>query len=366
VSCWRADGRRAIGPLLAVAAVALLFLPLTPPYDLDVFLRAGAAVIHGWPLYPQPGTAAVYSGSSFVYPYFAALPFVPLAQLPSGLSAHLFFGMSSVAVIAGCAAIAGPDAWVAVIVLSTSFTITGLQLGALSPLLFAGVAFMWRLRERPVAFAVLAAPVVASKLFLAPMLLWPLLAGRNRSFRLAAGAVVLLFGAGFALGPLSPAQYGRLLSALGDHEAGAGFDLVGALRNAGLGSTAAQTIAVGLAAALLAAAYALHRRRGGDERVLFCAGIIASLVLTPVLWGHYLVLLCAVVLTLQAPRRWLVALALAAWIIAPPHGFRAAVDYPDSIRDAPAVLAVAAAVGVFGYAAYRAGVRPGRRRQAPS
>jgi hypothetical protein len=64
-----------------------------------------------------------------------------------------------------------------------------------------------------------------------------------------------------------------------------------------------------------------HRRyhRARDERVLFSAGVLISLMLTPVLWSHYLVLLAACLLVFDARPRWLIALALASWALAPPH-----------------------------------------------
>ena len=48
------------GPLLAVAVIVLVFLPLSPAYDLNVFLRAGSALLHGRALYPDPKSPAVY------------------------------------------------------------------------------------------------------------------------------------------------------------------------------------------------------------------------------------------------------------------------------------------------------------------
>ena len=157
--------------LIAIAAIALVFRPLSPPYDLEVFRGAGHALLHGLQVYPKVGMPAVYSGSAFVYPYFAAWTFVPLAFISLGLAATLFFLFSACAVtVAVLAATDRAQRWSAVLVLCASFTISGLQLGALSPLLFAGAIFLWKLRDRPLAFAALAAPVIACKLFLAPLL----------------------------------------------------------------------------------------------------------------------------------------------------------------------------------------------------
>jgi hypothetical protein len=338
---------RVTGPLLLVAAIVLVVLPLSRPYDGDVFLHAGHAVLSGLRVYPIPGSPAVYSGSSFVYPYFAVWPFVALAALPSALGTTIFFALSASAVIAACLIVAEGDPWPAVFVLCTAFAITGLQLGALSPLLFAGTIFLWRLRERPVAFALLAAPVLASKLFLVPLLAWLLLARRYRAFAVASAFTIALLTAGFLAGPLDPAQYLRLLSQLGAHEARSGFGLIGALMNAGLASAAAQPAAAALAVALYAAAY-IHDRHTRDERVLFCTGIVASLLVTPVLWSHYLVLLPAALLVMGAARRWLLVLALGSWTLAPPHGA------PDAgLIQLGAGGAFAASLLVLAYGAHR-------------
>ncbi len=338
--------RRAIAPLLLVCAIVVLFLPLTPAYDLNVFLRAGHAVLHGLQVYPDPGSKAVYSGSSFVYPYFAVWPFVPLAAISTSAATTVFFILSTALVLAAAFVAAEGDPWRASLVLGTAFTITGLQLGALSPLLFAGAAFLWQLRDRPAAFALLAAVVIASKLFLAPLLVWVLLARRWRAFAWASAATAVLLLAGFAFGPLGLAPYAHLLSALGAHEAYQGFGLIGVLQGAGVSLTLSHVIAAVLAVALVAASYFRYRRRQ-DEAVLFCGAIVASLILTPVLWSHYLVLLAAALLALRAPRRWFMVLAGASWVIAPPHGFGAEVRLVEGASSLGPWLAVGGALVVF-------------------
>lgn len=309
---------RLLAPLVALAAIVVVFLPLTRAYDVDVFLRAGAAAVRGLPVYPVPGTPAVYSGSSFVYPYFTLWPFMLLAALPAALGTAVFFAISACAVVAACLLAADSGPWRAVLVLCTAFTITGLQLGALSPLLFAGAVLLWRQRSRPSAF-LLAGPIVVCKLFLAPLLVWLLLARRFRALAWASASTIVVLGVGFILGPMDAGQYLRILSQLGAHEARSGFGLIGALMNAGLAMSTAQAWALALTLAVLLAAHR-HHRRTRDERVLFCAGLAAALLLTPVLWSHYLVLVLAGLLAYDAPRRWFAVLAIASWAISPPHG----------------------------------------------
>jgi hypothetical protein len=299
---------------------------MTPAYDLNVFLHAGQNVVHGLRVYPSIGTPSVYSGSAFVYPFVAALPFVLLAGLSAAAATWLFFAVSAASVIAVSSIGLRRGYLRALLVLSLAFTITGLQLGALSPLLFAGTLLLWRLRERPRAF-LLAGPIIAAKLFLAPLLLWLLLARRYRALGWAGVGLGCSLGLGFLLGPISVGTYARMLSQLSAHEARLGMGLVGAWMNRGLSLGAGQAIAVAAALTLLIWAYRSYRR-AGDERVLFCAGVLVSLILTPVLWSHYLVLIAACLLVFEARLRWLLALVLASWALSPPHN----IPYPRPIE----------------------------------
>jgi hypothetical protein len=333
----------------AVFVIVAVFRPLTPAYDVEVFLRAGKALLHDMPVYPRPGTPAVYSGFSFVYPFVTAWPFVPLAALSTSLGVAVFFGLSVAAVVAAALIGSKRDFTAVVLVLCTAYTITGLQLGSLSPLLFAGTVFLWRLRDRPAAFGVLAACVVASKLFLAPLLLWPLLAGRRRAFAWGSCCTVAALALGFVLGPIGPHAYSHMLSQLGAHEAQSGFSLTGAIMTAGLGFTAAELAAAAIACAVLITAYVGFRRLG-NEHVLLSGAAAASLIASPVVWSHYLVLLAAPFLAMRAKRRWLLALAVASWIISPPHGLTIHVQASQGVTSHGAWLALGITLAVFVFA----------------
>jgi hypothetical protein len=245
--------------------------------------------------------------------------FVPAAALPSSVAVPLFIAVSAGAVLAAGVLAAEATVWAVALVLGSSFVVTGLQLGAVSPLLLAGAVWMWRLRDRPRRFALVATLVAGSKLFLIPLLLWPLAARRSRAFAMSLVVLVVALGVGFVLGPVGPSAYAAMLSQLGVHEARAGFGVIGALRNLGLAPAAAYAAAAVLASITGAAAYAAYRRNG-DERLLYCAGLVDSLLLSPVVWSHYLALTAAALLVLGVRTRWFLALFLLSWALAPPHG----------------------------------------------
>jgi hypothetical protein len=304
-----------------VGLVAVIWVAYVNPlvhFDVDVFLRAGAAVADGRDPYPQPGTPEVYSGFAFVYPYLMALPFVPLARLPHA-GAETFIALSVLAVLGG-AGLAGARRWrTFALVLVASCTITGLQMGTLNALLFAGLAALWRYRDRPAAAGVLAALLVYSKLFLFPLPLWLLLTGRYRATAFSAVALAALFGVGELVSPVGMTAYADMLGVLAREEAPDGLSLTGLLMNAGLGVTAATWLARSAAAALLAACWA-GARRAADERLLFAGTVTAALVASPIVWSHYLLLLAVPLLVLAPERDGALATATAAsWLLVTPH-----------------------------------------------
>ncbi len=356
-------GWPAFAPVVLTGLVAVIWLTYVHPlvhFDIDVFLRAGTAVAAGRDPYPRPGTADVYSGFAFVYPYLIAFPFALLAWLPRGGAEALFIGLSVLAVLAGCR-LAGARRWsLYALVLAASSTIIGLQMGTLNAALFAGLAGLWRLRDRPVPAGLLAALLVYSKLFLLPLPLWLLLTGRHRAAAVAAGTLGALFGLGELVSPVDLTTYGDMLNALARAEAPAGLSLTGLLMNAGLGLGPATWVARSVAVALLTACWAVGRRAArarwaGDDRLMFAATVAAALLASPIVWSHYLLLLAAPLLVLEGGERAgaLATATVVSWLLVTPH-----LSTPPELFASALVLAVLAA-GPFGDVARRAAAERG-------
>ena len=341
-------------PVALAALIALIWVTYVHPlvhFDIDVFLRAGRAVAAGRDPYPRPGSPDVYSGFAFVYPYLVAVPFVVFAWLPRAGAEALFIGLSVLAVLAACR-LAGARRWSSyALVLAASSTIIGLQMGTLNAVLFAGLAAVWRVRDRPVAAGGLAALLVYSKLFLAPLPLWLLLTGRRRAAAVATGTLGVLFSLGELVSPVGLATYGDMLSVLARAEAPAGLSLTGLLMNVGLGLGPATWVARVAATALIAACWAAGRTRGtppprtptrwaGDDRLVFAAAVAAALLASPIVWSHYLLLLAAPLLVLEGGERngALATATVVSWLLVTPHLSTA----PDIVASA-LVLALLAA-----------------------
>jgi hypothetical protein len=176
------------------------------------------------------------------------------------------------------------------------------------PVLTLLLALLWRYRDHVVAAAGLAAAVALSKLFLLPLLVWLAVTRRVKTALLAAGlvaAICLLGWLPIGFGTIS--SYPGVLDALTAFERTFSYSLTSFGLALGLSASAATAIAVGVCAGLLLAAASLGRR---DDFLAFRLVLAASFALSPIVWGHYYLLL-AVVLALRWPRLspvWLAAI----------------------------------------------------------
>lgn len=306
----------AVASLCALLVWGTFVAPLTM-YDLHTFTRAAHQVLAGHDPYPHIPSRALLGGHAFVYPWLTAHLFIPFALLPRDASDIAWFAISCVAIVAACRAARLPDRWSVLVVLLSATTIRGMQVGSLNPLLFLGAALAWTWRDRPWRVAAMLTLVIGAKVFLAPLLIWLLIAQRWRAFLLSVAGVAIFLGLGFLLGPIGPSRYERLLSVLSRHESGSGFSLGRLLSLAHAGSWAS-TAALGISFGLLVIAGVLAHRGQLDEVSVFSVAVLAALMSTPILWSHYLLLALLPLLAARASIRWFVVAAGVSWLTAVP------------------------------------------------
>jgi hypothetical protein len=204
-------------------------------------------------------------------------------------------------------------------VLAAATSIRGLQVGALNAFLLLGCVVAWRHRDRARRAAAALAAVFVAKLFLLPLMLWLVIAGRWRVMGVTAGLTGVVLLAGFALGPVGAADYTRLLGELSAHETRHGFALNRLMLDLGLSPGAARGFVLLVGAAVVAVALSVWRRTA-DEAVVFGGCVVAALLVSPIVWSHYLVLALAPLLAVAAPGWSFVGFAAASWALAPPVG----------------------------------------------
>jgi len=284
-------------PLFYVALFATYLAKGNHPFDFHTFWLAGRDVLHGRSPYPAslPHVAVQDTFRPFVYPAPAAYAFAPFALLPYGVANALFAVAGAAAIIAALwlldirdwrcygAAFAWPAVW------------SSLINGAISALLVLACAALWRYRSRPVVAGALVAALVVFKLYLWPLGLFLL---ATRRFRAAVASVaigvVATIGSWALLGFAGMGQYPRLLDTLTGLVADQSYSPYALFRAAGASTGAARLLMLGLGALLLVAIVVWGRRPNG-ERAAFMVAVAASLVLTPIVWPHYLGLMLVVV-----------------------------------------------------------------------
>jgi hypothetical protein len=305
--------------LLAAAVYAAFVAPIRQ-VDLDVFLRAGQAVLHGHDPYSSTHSETIRTNAAFVYPLAVAWWFAPLSTIGGS---HLVYAIASLLAIGVSCWWARPgQPLIAALVLLSSAAVIGLQDGSVNPWLLLGLIAAWRWRDRPVAGGLAVAALVICKLFLWPVLGWLLLSRRYRSAATAMVVTGVTLAVGFTFGPLGSSAYASMLHVLSGLEAPHAAGLSGLLIHWHASLALATVIATGIALLLLAAAGYQYRRgpeTGGREVLVFGAAVVAALFASPIVWHHYYLLLAAPLLLATRSVWPFVVLSLASWAAAAPH-----------------------------------------------
>lgn len=281
------------------------------PYDFRVFLSAGDDVRAGQSPYVEPEAIEETVGSPYVYPPVLAFAVVPLAALPERVSdvfvPGVLFSLLLVLSIVGALLLLDVRDWRCYpVALLYPVNLEAVEYGALGPVLLLLVALLWRFRDRTGIAAGATAGAVVLKLFLWPLVVWLAMTRRVRAAvagSVAALALALLTWAAIGFEDLK--DYPRLLRKLADLEGEGSYSAFAVLRTIGLPDLLAQAVAIGCGALLLALAW--REARADDrsplerDRRSLTLVLAAALVLTPILWLHYLGLVL-VPIALARPR----------------------------------------------------------------
>jgi hypothetical protein len=344
------------------------------PYDLRVFLVAGDDVAAGRSPYVEPEAIEETAGSPYVYPPVLAFAVVPLAALPERVSdvfvPGVVFSLLLIGAMVGALFLLDVRDWRCYpVALLYPVNIEAVEYGAIGPMLLLLVAALWRFRDRPGLAAGATAGAVVLKLFLWPLVLWLALTRRIRAAAAGAAlALALALVSWAAIGFADLLDYPRLLRELVDLEAESSYSAFAVLRALGLPELAAQVLVVALGLALLTLAWRAASTTSASEverdRRSLTLVLAAALVLTPILWLHYLGLL-VVPIALARKRLsalWLAPLALTVFELL--DWYR---GWPRGDAEALAsVTAVVAIVFVGALAPSRTARDPGRTAHAGS
>ncbi len=314
---------RAALPLVAAASFLVgLGLTLaaagdTLGYDFRAYHQAVIRLVNGIGLYDMSFTEAGAFGLFFYPPPFAVLvlPFAFVAAEPAILT---WVGLSIGAFLVGVAIlpVSRSVRWWVVLLAGWSFPfVYAVKLGQVGPILFLLFAVGWRGIDQPIRLGVSAAFGAAIKLQPGLILGWALLTRRYRA--VVAGVIVLAtlgVAATLIAGPGSWADFIVLVRTVSDPITTPQNLTPGAVAyQGGLAPGVATLLQLVNTIAVVGATLAAIRWATAEAS--FLVVVVASQLVSPILWDHYaMLLLLPVAYLLSSGRWWALAIPLVtAW-----------------------------------------------------
>jgi alpha-1,2-mannosyltransferase len=313
----------------ASLALTLGFAGNTLGFDFRAYHQAIVRLLGGGPLYDMSYTETGGFGLFYYPPTFAPL-LVPFGFAPEPLAIGVWIGISVVAFLVGVAIlpVSRGVAWWIVLLAGLSFPfVYGVKLGQVGPILFLLMAVGWRWIEAPTRLGASAALGAAIKLQPGLILGWALLTRRYRA--VVIGAVVLIalaIAATLMAGPTAWTDFLTLVRTVSDPITTPHNFTPGAVAYQ-LGAPAGLASAVQVASMVLVVVLVLAAIRWSTDEASYLATVVATQLLSPILWDHYaMLLLLPVAYLLVAGRWWAVLIPLVtAW---PLVGLTPPIVYP--------------------------------------
>jgi Glycosyltransferase family 87 len=275
-------------------------------YDFLAYHQAAVRLLHGQPLYDMSYSQTGGFGLFYYPPTFA--PFLlPLGLLSAQAATWAWIAGSLAAFLAGVAMLPVQRSirWWIVLLAAWSFPfVYAVKLGQVGPILFLLFAIGWRWLDEPVRLGGSSAIGSAVKLQPGLVLLWALLTRRFRA--VVAGIVVLVVLAAAATllaGVGAWPDFWQLLRTVSDPITTEHNFTPGALAYQ-LGMPASSAAIVQLASTMgVLVALGAAVRLATDE-ASYLVAVVASQLISPIVWDHYAMLLLLPVAYLLAMGRW--------------------------------------------------------------
>lgn len=332
----------AVAPLVAAAmgalvlAIALLVFVGSRGfgYDFAAYDDAARRIVGGGSVY-LPDTAARYAAGAYeglyLYPPQLAIALIPLTWLdPSGATlAWLVVRFGLLAAGCGLLPVRSRTRLLAFAVACISYPVLfDLNLGNISVVAFALTALAWRTVDRPIGAVAHAALVALRFPFGLYFLQWLVeRRWRTMAWTIVAGLALILLSLPI-VGVGAYVDYVAILRGLPDITSGPhNLSLKSTALALGVPADVASiAVPIGYLAGLSAVAFAARRR---DAHVALVVTAIATLMVSPFIHPHYLVLLLLpAALLADRGRTWALAIPLVGWL-------------PDPVLPLAAPLAIA-------------------------
>jgi alpha-1,2-mannosyltransferase len=314
-----------VGSLAATLAVA----GDTLGYDFRAYHQAIVRLFSGQPLYDMSYTTTGGFGLFYYPPTFAPL-LIPFAFLAEQVAVAVWIGLSVAAFLLGVAVlpVSRNVRWWTLLLAGLSFPfVYGIKLGQVGAVLFMLMAIGWRWLDGPIRLGASGALGAAIKLQPGLVLGWALLTRRFRA--VGVGIVVLAVLAAAATLMAGVGAWGDFLTLVRTVS-----DPIATPQNLTPGAVAFQLGVAPATAAMVQVAstvgvvvVVLVAIRWGVDEASYLTTVVATQLVSPILWNHYATLLLLPVAYLLSAGRWWAALIplVTAW---PLVGVTPPVAYP--------------------------------------
>jgi alpha-1,2-mannosyltransferase len=335
---WALVGRLSASGLLLLLAPVTVIVAIVRVARLDsagtdfryAYLPAANAVLHGRSPY---GLSPLAGELAYVYPPLTAFLIAPFTLVGTQAAVVAALGLALAAPVVTLRLLRVEDWRCYLIVYLWAPFLQALQACNVILLVLVGLAATWRYRDRPWVAGVVVGLVTTLKLFAWPLILFLLVTRRWRAAGIAvASAAVSCFVPWAAIGFRGLGGYPDLLQQLQLLERDNSFTVAAFFSRFSSWWTG-QSVAYAIAALIVV--WTLRHRH--DDRAVFVAMVGISLLLSPLVWLEYFVLL-APVIALRSPR------INAAWLAPILLFFGAQIHHRPNWQNALALLIVAASL----------------------
>jgi alpha-1,2-mannosyltransferase len=309
-----------IALLLLTTGAVLASAGATLGYDYQAYAQAAQRLLEGRALYDSNVDLAG-GFAIFLYPPPFALAVVPFALLPGSLGTWAWLGALMAAFLAGTAILPVRQGVRLAIVLLAALSLPFLysvKLGQVEPLLYLCFAIGWRQLDEPLPLGLAVAAGALTKVQPALLFAWMGFTRRWRAFVVglvacggAALAATLITGVGTwtdyvaLLGRVSQpvTTPNNMTPGAVAWRLGTNLELADAIQWAAVAATVAVTL------------FAWLRR---DPATGFLVGVVASQLVSPLVWDHYaMLLLLPVALLLERRQWWAAVIPMLTWVPMP-------------------------------------------------
>jgi hypothetical protein len=289
-------------------------------FDFLAYHQAAERVLAGERLY-DPTVQQSGGFGLFYYPPPFVLAILPFALVSGATATWIWLGLSVVALMVGIWLMPVPLTvrWLTLLLAGLSWPVAyALKLGQVGPLLLLLFAIGWRWLDSPVALGGSAAAGAIVKIQPGLVLVWAILTRRFRAAYL--GVSILAVGSLVATvvtgGPSVWSDYFALLRNVADPITTPHNFTPGAILYQVAGVSSGTAAAFQFASSVAAAAIVVWVALRGSAAASYLAAVVASQLLSPVLWDHYAMLLLLPVAWLLAQGcSWAVAIPLATSVV---------------------------------------------------